>query len=86
LTNTLAAMVDDNILENFSTMTTIPITAPLDLTRGFVLEVEIDGKMAQVVVPYDVREGEIFEGTRVSRQMGFRFLCFPKRNLFYSLA
>jgi hypothetical protein len=59
-------VADAYTIENYSTMTAVPITAPLDLSQGFVLEVEIDGKMAHVVVPYDVQEGETFEGTRAA--------------------
>jgi hypothetical protein len=35
------------------------VDAPMDLGRGYPLEVEINGKIVTVPVPYNVKAGEL---------------------------
>ena len=43
-------------------MTVVSIVAPSDLTEGYILQVEVDGKLCEIACPYDLKMGETLEG------------------------
>jgi hypothetical protein len=44
-------------------MTVVSIVAPSDLSEGYILQVEVDGKLCEIACPHDLKMGEILEGT-----------------------